>query len=248
MKEDDIDRYLRKELSDQERTTFEAQMERDLRLRDRVNEMQASIELIRAHGKDELRAAFAEMDAEEADSATVVPVSNARQGTWFIIAKWAAAAAAILLAGFWFLSKSTAEPPQLVGLFEEYFNPFPNISDPLVRDDQGNNNKLMRLYDQQDYVTFIQSAEKIANPSDTTLAYLVSARLATGQINKAEVALNRLSKVQNLRFRQTADWYKLMLALKRNDAEAARDQASLIVADERHLYRDRTLVIVAALD
>ncbi len=248
-REERMDHYVRNEMTELDRAAFEREMANDPDLKQKVIELQAAIELVKSSGKESMRQIFAEIDTKELNEngGESVVVNRGKQRSLTIL-KWVAGVALIL--SLWLLvipESQQMDTTVLTALYQDHFRPFPNISNPLVRDPSSLKERYLQHYDQGDYEGFLAEAKNIVNPTDTVLTYLVSAQLATNQLEETANTLSRLSQVSNPRFLQAADWYQLMLALKKEDIGAVRSIINKIMANKDHVYLTRAKEIQLAI-
>ncbi len=229
-----LDRYLRDEMSDQERRTFEEQLSTDDALTEELALHRDAMEGIRLDGSQELKKRLQAVEAELANPDSVV-VDKKETNRRFLVT-WIAIAASlltVLLLGYLFVP-TTSSPEEL---YVAYYQPFPNLINPAQRSTEVNEKTVleqaMRAYDEQRYdqaITLFEQGDALATPGYTF--YTGASYLGTGQPERAIPLLERVVQDRTGLFYEPGLWYLALAHLKTDDPEAARPYLQTLTEQE----------------
>lgn len=218
---ENIERYLRKELSGAEQTTFEIQLQQDGRLR---RELRIHRELHESIGDPELQQ-FSELIRESETDYFVD--QDQRQIRRFRNYRTLAAAVTLLLMigfGYWYVQRPAA--PE--ALFAAYYEPYqaPGTfrgEDPTDLED----NFLLGLarYDEGQYAEAAEYFSRtLAKDTGKDLAIFLRglSYLETNAPDLAEQDLQKVIANEDSLFRESARWYLGLLYLKLGDTQRAQ--------------------------
>ena len=141
--------------------------------------------------------------------------------------KIAAAVLLLLIASFLIIKSSFSPDPQ--SLYLAYYEPYPNIVDPL---DRTGNSEAFSAYQLYELGKYNESIEKLSAIPDNiikppSLFYLGQAHMANNELEKA---LNCLQKIENdSNYYQIAQWHIALIFLKLDDIEQAEKQLETII-------------------
>ncbi|MGB3778206.1 MAG: tetratricopeptide repeat protein [Tunicatimonas sp.] len=219
-----LDRYLRDEMSDQERRTFEEQLSTDDALTDELALQRDAIEGIRLDGSHALKRRLQAVEAELAkpDPAVVADKKTNRRflTTWVAIA---ASLLTVLLLGYLFVP--SASSPQ--ELYAAHYQPFPNLINPAQRSTEVEEatvlERAVRAYDEQQYdqaIKLFEQADALSAPG--YIFYYAASYLGLGQPEQAIPLLERVVQEKTDLFYEPGLWHLALAHLQANNPEAAR--------------------------
>ncbi|MEP2773101.1 MAG: hypothetical protein ABJH05_13200 [Fulvivirga sp.] len=220
------EKYIREEMSAEERTSFEAELSTN----------------------DALRVAFDFVkDTEKALEVTEYKrlksmLKENSKSSGFRFKRWLGIAASVaLVATFGYLifgvDQTTTED-----LYNQYYEAYPNIVDPVNRSSDGGNSpfqlyELGNLDEALDYFSVMAT-------SDTTLFYKGQVHMSLGNYEKSVTAFSRLDKSST--FYVSSQWYLALAHLKLGDNKnAERILKPLSEGDSN--YADRARKIIESL-
>ena len=220
---DKIDKYLKKQLSEQERRDFEQQMENDPDLAKEVALQQDVMEGIDAYFSKGLKRNLQELEKEIRHNQTEVVRKKRRWFSW--VTAIAASVLMVLLAGYFILFSK----PDNQELFQAYYQPYPNIVAPAERSENGadEDTQPFRLYESGNYSAAIpafeialETAEEQEKPA--LHFYYGLSLLHLGKTAPAIEHLQLVSKQEDSPFALPAQWYQALAFLKNNDPVRAK--------------------------
>ena len=237
-----IDRYLKGQLTEEELQSFEAEMELDADLRNEVL-LQRDIKIgAEAYFDEELREKLAAVEQQQ-------QVSD-RPGRRFFFKPWrpvGIAASVVLLLGlaYLILMPSNSGDPQ--ALFASYYQPYPNIVNPIERSAANIQNDGLSNYEQGNYQQAVMQFEeelKQFPQSDFRLFYQALAYLEVGD---NENALKNLAQINEPgEFYHPAQWYLALTYLKAENIDEAKNQLQ-VIADNPGDYQRRAIELLDKL-
>lgn len=241
-----LDRYLRDEMRDQERRTFEEQLSADDALTDELELHRDAMEGIRLDGSQELKK---RLQAVEAELAKPAPANTKKTNRRFLTT-WVAIAAsllAVLLLGYLFVP-SVSSPEEL---YVAYYQPFPNLINPAQRSTKVKEETVLgqavRAYDEQQYdqaLTLFEQAGAQSAPGYTF--YYAASYLGRGQPEPAIPLLERVVQGETGLFYEPGLWYLALAHLKTDDSAAARRYLQTL-AEQPGDYSDEARVLLKEL-
>ncbi|MDH3712001.1 MAG: tetratricopeptide repeat protein [Cyclobacteriaceae bacterium] len=215
-----IDRFINGTLTEEERGQFESMMQTDPELKAEV-ELHRDIKVgAQAYFDQELKDKLA---AAEGD-----PTSKNVEGKQASFRLWqtlGVAASAVLLVGLAYIFLNPSADPQ--ELYLSYYQPYPNIVNPLERSQTDLPDDGMSNYEQENYQKAVEvfDQELSENPqSDFRLFYQALSYLEIGEAEKAIGNLQQLQGTVSSDFYQPAQWYLALAYLKNADTQAAKAQ------------------------
>ena len=216
--DDEIDRYVRGDLSAEEYERFETEMLSDPALRSAVEEMRT---LILGIETDVLRSTLSEIIHEDSKATRqaivkqIIPPKKKNTQRW-----WALAASLLLLAAAtYYIIWPTSDTPY----YQAYYTVDPGLPTPMSATDDFSFFDAMVDFKNEKYELAAEKWEELLaqNPmNDTLIYYLGSAQLASGKSINAAYHLAKLIDDTDSPFQKKARWYWSLcqLALKNRTA------------------------------
>lgn len=130
-------------------------------------------------------------------------------------------AACLIIGAFLFLNR-TPSPDEM---YAAYYEPYPNVLQPIVRGEAQASSEAFRAYENKNYAEAeVAFAELLKTNSDANLEfYYAMTLLNQDKFEEAKRILNRLkSKEQD--FLAETYWYSALIALKQNDLVLAKKE------------------------
>lgn len=224
--EDNIERYLREEMNQQERKFFEETLKKNEELQEEVNLQQDVFSGIGLFGAEEMKK---QLQAVEADEKGKSPTATSRGRplyTWLAVA--ASVTALLLVAIFLFNTGPNSQE-----LYAAYYEPYPNVVNPIERssgvptDAAG---KAMYFYEQGNFEEAISLFTQELPPSDQAYRfYLGVSYLGTEQPELAEETLQPLLRDEEGAFYEAALWYTGLAQLAKGLADPARETLEKVI-------------------
>jgi hypothetical protein len=214
-----IEKQLLGTLNNEESLLFEDRM-KDLLFAEEFrlyqNIRKASVDI----GRSEIREEFVIWDQEE----TVGKKINLNRWRWM---KIAATLLLLISMGILVTYLSSSKSPQQ--LYLEYYQPYPNLIDPLQKGEFEKNASLSQLYEMADY----SQAEKMAPRDSLEAFYLALSHLSMNQFETAITELKPIADNASHRFQKAAQWY-LALAYLQTEPEKSLAVLSSISQSDNH--------------
>lgn len=231
-----IEDYLDGTMGDADRRQFEARLVADPELARELSTQKLIHEGIQQAGRKELHGSLRDLEASLPPiEAETVPLWR---NTWLRIA----AAITVLAVCSYLLWTRQAGPGQL---FDEYFDPYPNVIIPTVRGDVAADTtlkaKAYRAYDRKAYREAIEFFEK-AEADEAVLLYLANSHLAAGDAERAIILLNRVIRDYDA-FDEVARWYLCLAYLKAGRKDNAISEAAIVITDSGEFSREAELLV-----
>ena len=215
---DQIDKYLRGEMSPEDESSFlvevnsSAELKKELEL---TQDIQKGIEL------DALYSAKSLLVAEE--DKLKKPISSSPSNNWW----WKAAASLILICSvlYFFLGQSA----DMQELYSQSYSPYPNIVNPVNRSSSTLPKDWPEAYEAKKYeqvIAVLSEKLKTEPESDVYLFYLAQSHLALGHSDQAITHLEKIKS--NSKFYEPAQWYVALSYLKQDNADKAEETLNQI--------------------
>lgn len=229
MNVEEIEKYLKNEMNEDERVFFESCVKTDTVLKKELEEhaaIYASFDKIR---EEEMKANFMRIDRDddlehsEGKSVALETELTKRRSvklpTYF---KWAASIAVIAAASWLLFFLNNHTPSEL---FTEYYTTYPNTVSPVSRSGKESIADYWQFYETGQYEN-AYSAFKIvvdADPENEEIRfYLGICALETGRNNEAANNFSAVAKNAEATFFEQAQWYLGLTYLKMDDGDTAR--------------------------
>ena len=228
--------YLLGKLSQEESTRLEEEIESDPELAESL-ELQRDIMIgIRAGFDDELRKKLLQVEEQEAGTRKSL---TGRRILW----QWASAAAVVLgtLGVYFYMNQTTAEER----IFLTYFEDFPNIIQPVQRDQPGQSEAFV-AYQNQNYAEAYKAfaEEEISTPQSTYPSFYKG--ICAMHLENWTQAIEAFEKVRSdgdPRFEEAAAWYVALAYLRTSDRERGILILETIADTQGSFQRDAQAVL-----
>lgn len=229
--EQKIDDFLLDRLPEAERTAFETALATDPELAKALHlqkEMMGGVQVLgREQFKTRLRSIQQAVQAE--DTLPSPPTSQVnRSWLWWLLG---AIAIGLILLFVW-LSRVPAETPS--GVYADFFEPF---AVSIIQRDPSENalfDALKTAYDSRDYNTFINRFSPLqtgyTHHPELLLALGIS-YLATDQLDEADRVLEGLENGNYSAYRDQAQWYRALAAVRDNNPPKAKTMLDRLATD-----------------
>ncbi len=245
---ENIDRYLRDEMSTSERLAFESKVSQDAALQrelDLHRDLMAGMEYhYNASLKRKLQA------REEASTPTHTPVAKpaSRGRRFFLVSMGIAATFLILFIGGYFYLSSTTAPTEF---YYAYYQPYPNIINPVERSGVMPEDTLARAliaYERGDFQQAIQMFQEAKNElSPGHQFYLALSHLESGNQLSAIEHLQEVIIAQDDTFYLPALWYQGLAHLAAQQPEEAKEVLGKLLEEEDSTYYAKAQKILSEL-
>lgn len=225
-----FDNYMNGNLSDDEISVFKDRLNSDSKLKKEFDEYRLIIAGIVEQGANELKEKLKVREEFHQRSHTNIKMYY----------KIAAAILLLLAASFLILKWSYSPDPQ--SLYLAYYEPYPNIVDPL---DRTGNSEAFSAYQLYELGKYNESIEKLSAIPDniikpSSLFYLGQAYMANSELEKALDCLQKIEDDSN--YYQIAQWHIALIFLKLNDIEQVEKQLETII-EQKGDYQKQALAL-----
>lgn len=228
---DNIDAYLRNELSKNERKMFEQQMSNDPSLADMVQQQRAAIRLVEAIGDKKIKAQI--KDAVQGHSGKKEAIVKRIRPRWQTVVGIAASFLVLALA-LWFLMNKPSNDALFASNYEVYnlnVNSRDNNLDEDIR-------QAVSLYQASNFSEALPLFERIyqsENDSKWLIAQAIS-RIETSQFQSAIDILASVRTNDQDAYQGPALWYTALAYLKLDQKEEALNNMNLLSAKNSGAY------------
>lgn len=212
-----FDDYVNKRLSKEDREAFEHRIENEAALAESFEEYQLIVGGIEFSAAHALKQKLVEHE------------KGYRRKKTDPYLFYKVAAGLILLSVISYLIIQYSFDKSYPELYAEYYNPYPNVIDPLNRADNNNDLSIYQLYESQQYAELI---ERIGNETqtDSEIFYLGQSYLA---LNKTDLAIERFKSVtEESNFYEVSQWYLALAYLKSQDTVQLNSTLKIIVSEQ----------------
>lgn len=196
---------------------------------------------------EELQYAFAKADYEQTKSQLQSFYKEERRAVW---KKWSIAATVLVLIGlgsmFYLNTLNSSEK-----LYAQYFEPYKNIVQPIVRGDAATTTKVRAFmaYDDGDYAQAIGYFDALLREEPIAIFALYKAN-AQLQINQTEAAINILTsdikKTDSIY--AEAQWYLALGYLKIEDQRAAKKSLNVLLESDSNFKNKEAQELLKLLE
>jgi len=226
-KEKLLEKYIQNRLSQEERAEFDTLLSNDVAFKKEVD-LHINLKKVAQHEDD------ADFRNLIADFETVKPQQSSNY------TKWLAAASIILLLGlsyFFNLNNTTSSNE----LFNNYFEPYRNVIQPIERSTTQQNEKTMAFmaYEKGDYAKAVQLFTNLYNTTKEPY-YLFYKANALLKLEKADEALPLLQ--EHLKTKDTltdkTHWYMALAYLKLKDKENAKKLLQKVITEGKYKTKE----------
>ncbi len=202
-----IEKHLQGHLTPDEKIVFE-QRKSDTEFLVELDLYLALKKSSNAIGREQVKQTFLDWDQETAHN---------KIRKWPQIG-WKIAAGLLIVIGFIGLLKIFSPTKDSKDLFAEYYQPYPNLIDPIQKGDPSPTSSITQLYELGNYENVLKQS-----PTDLVDSFYVA--LSYLQLDQRQDALVSLQKIVNrahFRFRDAAQWYLALNLLLENQIEASK--------------------------
>ncbi len=130
-------------------------------------------------------------------------------------------------------------------LFIAFFEPIPNVYTPSVRGEAALFEEAFKAYDEHDFEKAVALFSKIQSQDEAICLYQGIAYLA---IQDPHAALRLFERIQDKKYRTSAQWYTGLAYLKLDKMEEANRVFDSIIQKEDHIFRQEALDIIRRLN
>lgn len=231
-KEEQIDKYLKGELTEKERKDFEHKIGEDSELAEEFNFQQSMVEGVKDVFRDEMLMHFDDLEKQIAKSPKTVQKSKGKIRR-LVIGVISLAASVLLIIFVWITNKPNTEQ-----LFADNYTTYPNYvsnverSNPTVKDLYAT---AFQQYEKGEYTKAIQDFEAILaiDKEDSIVEfYLGLAYLENKDAAQALEYLNASKQASAHRFVDPALWYAALAELQLGQTEAAKTDLEVLMNKE----------------
>ncbi len=245
----EIEKYLRNEMTEDERVFFESQVSTNNELKKELEEhalIYASFDKIRA---DEMMSKFSSMSVDLPETEVKIidmePGISVKNNKFYYV-KWAASFILIAVAGWLVLRSGTSSTE----IYNAHYAVYPNVVAPVSRTESGDiRAEMWILYESGDYSNAYKSFESALknDPDNLELSfYLGISALETNQAGSAVQSFESIVENTNARFHEPAQWYLALAYLKMEDVDAAKEVFKTI-AEGSGSYSTRAIEVYALI-
>lgn len=197
----------------------------------------------RAEGREQIKTRFQQLELErKTDMAEVQKLLP--RFPWAGITT-VAASVLVLLGVLWWLN---GQPLDNQAAFAQYYEAYPNVVAPLTKGEEAGSDRdrAFQLYELGEYQQALSVFESLRQEEEK-IFYQGLTYLALGRPQQAAPLLSLTSNNKTSSYRQAAQWYFALAALKMEKLEACRHKLKQIVQEEAHPYADLAAALLADL-
>ncbi len=233
-----IDKYLRGELTEEERQEFDTRMATDKEFADDVAMMQNLGPVAEDVDDENFRELMAEFEAE-------APTSTSSTNLWKNLLVAASIFAVLGLAVYYNLT----QPISSSDLYDNYYESYPNVVNPMVRGEEPTEaDKAFSAYESGRYEEALQRFEELYKTEGTSY-YLFYMAISHLELENAEAAIELLNEFSGTedKLADRAGWYLAMAYLQLDDKEQAKAALTKVV-EEKAYNADKAEELLAELE
>lgn len=215
-----FDNYVNEKFTIEEREDFESKLSQNSDFKSEFEQYQLLLKGIQFSGQNDIKKRLQKHESQ-------LKSSSSRSSFMY---KIAASIVLITTVTILLLNKSY---PNYESIYSEYYQPYPNIIDPIDRSTNQASNALS-IYQKYDLNRFteviatIESKQEIS--SDTVKFYLAQSYLAVGNFRDALNTLNEVSEPSSI-FVEPSQWYTALVLVKLERKEEAQKILEKIIGD-----------------
>jgi len=228
-----IERHLRQELNIEEEANFEKLLVHDVFRKEVAfrKGLQSSIE---AFSDDKLN----KLLVAESQSMDAALQKNKfkKYAIWIAIT--------LVLSFLTYLIYSRYQKPSQDDIFIAHYEPFPNLIAPTQRSTDTTLKGLelaLYAYDNGLYEQAVSVFDTLSSPPSEAIIYHAIACIEIEQYDRAEQMLITLSTDKSAKYRQAAEWYLCLLALKTGDLDKYNSILANIISNLNHKYYQKAI-------
>ena len=215
MEEESIERYIRGEMTAEERVAFENSLENNPELAEALTLQKDLMQGIRQHFDEHLKAKFQALDDE-------AKISSSDRKETHRLWKWAASAAVgLTLVGVFYFMHSENRNKRL---YATYYEDFPNIVERTQRDSQSELQDAFIYFQNKQWAQAAEAFQTLRNENPDIYYpgfYLALSLLNLDQPEEALPLLQATAASTDDRFSTPAKWYLALTFLKMDDETRA---------------------------
>ena len=222
---DRVEKYIREEMSSEERVAFEADLKVNEALRTAYNFVRDTEKALDVTEYKRLKSVLGDSKRDR-----------------FGFKRWLAIAASIALVatvGYFIFGGGQISTEEL---YNQYYEAYPNIVDPVNRSSEGVNSPY-QLYEQGNLDEALDYFS-VMSLSDTTLFYKGQVHMSLGNYEKSVTAYKRLDSTST--FYASSQWYLALAHLKLGEKKKAQDVLKHVI-DEGSTYAIRAQELLDSL-
>ena len=170
--------------------------------------------------RNELRSQFKKWDHSESKKRV------------YMIRGWLYAASVLLIVGLGFIWYNTQRMERPEFLFQEYYEPFDNLLDPITKDADVAGTSISQGYELGQYQEVTQ--RNVSDPLQKF--YQVLSLIEIGKVESAILGLQEFVDENTFRFHESAQWYLALCYLRSDQLLQARQILTAISKDPDHDY------------
>jgi len=179
----------------------------------------------KAIGRSQIRQVFTSWDKE----ASITKIGSWSQMGWKIAAGLLIAIGLIGILKIFSPSKDSAE------LFAEYYQPYPNLIDPIQKGDASSTQSITQLYELGKYENVL--AQSLTNSVDSF--YVALTFLQLDQSKETITILEKFAHLDGFRFRDAAQWYLALSLIRNEQIESSLEVLTEISKNPNHDHLER---------
>lgn len=232
---DKIDRYLNHEMTGDELTLFQNEIETNPELKIEIEQQKDITNYLEENGNKELKGFLKDIESNINNSSSIDSKKNATVISLRKIVTSIAAGFAIILASTWAFRQTQIQQPS--ELFSEYYSPYPNDLVKIERSSDENSilQKAMINYNQKNYQEAINDIDQYMLTDDTEhldneLSFFKAiSHLSIDNLGEAKESLELLNSIDDFEYSDKVNWYLSLLYLKNGQTEKAKTSLHEIV-------------------
>lgn len=233
-----IDRYLRDELSGSEKVTFEQRLEKSPEFRQEVEDMKISQEVIRSYAlREEIKSIRkAMLDENESEPRISKPAPSFR---FYAVSIAASFLLLVMALGVFQVSSISGDGlyAEKAMMYQTETSRSGDESTAISAEQQAYD-----YYDQGNYQQYIESYEVLPSASQKAMFLAGNAYLELGNSEKAITAfrdvMEKNAQTSEKQFQEDAEYYLSLALVKNGDYEQARSLMEAIAGDSTHKYHE----------
>jgi len=233
-KTDLIEKYFSNSLSPKEQMRFNELLQSDEKFKKDFTIQKDLQKVIARNQHNDLKKTLQDFEKDR-------PVLN----LFNISKKWLVAASILILVGLVFVFLKSSFYPSPEKLFVENYEPYRNIVLPIERGENANTieQSAFIAYENKNYHKAINLFNSVPKTNTTYILFYKS--MCYLSLNKTNEAITLLKKItysdyeanSEENFNELANWYLALAYLNIGETEKASDQFSIIVNDDRDVYK-----------
>jgi tetratricopeptide (TPR) repeat protein len=213
---DHIEQYLRGELTEKDAAIFEASLEQDVALQEKVEKHRQMLKGIEIGFNSELKELLIEEESKIID--TPAQTKSRIRSLYPIIG--VAAAVALMIVSIFVLKNNRLSSEEL---YAQYYKVYPNVESPVSRSESSEMNPFV-AYEVGDYTTALANFTELrrSDPDNAALVfYSGMCQLELGQSSTAIDLFDQVVSMQSEKYTRPSYWYQALAYLYLGNTEKA---------------------------